>query len=319
VQLGRRRELQFTEPRCFTVRRQPLQPTGAPAPGHVLAPGTPLYEGGSLLAEPWQLTLYWVYCSSLTLQLPIRCCHSDVDGIYSSGFWPHAQPGCEMHPLNLSNNAGGVVQQVSGSNGAYTVTLSGSSYKGFLVQTNLGTFNSFPSGTKAKSCSTSAWTHSSSASKTSKTASLTVSTSGTATLTYLVVRLSHALTLSLNRVAHTHTLPLQTGEVRPLRLWTDGATYEGGSTGGGLLQVLGTLHRGDPRARRECYVAASSAATHQLHGTSARVIRDFKPLHPFHVIRMSEEGTAWSKVLKETDVLSPDRCGGKRQKGGVRA
>ena len=31
------------------------------------------------MLEPWQLTLYWVYCSSLTLQLPIRCATSDVE------------------------------------------------------------------------------------------------------------------------------------------------------------------------------------------------------------------------------------------------
>jgi hypothetical protein len=98
---------------------------------------------------------------------------------------------------------------VSGDAGAYTVTLSGSSYKGFLVQTNLGTFGAFPSGTKAKSCSTSAWTHNSGAGKTSKTASLTVSTSGTATLTYLVVRLPRSHPLSESR--GTHTLPFVGG------------------------------------------------------------------------------------------------------------
>jgi hypothetical protein len=70
---------------------------------------------------------------------------------------------------------------------------------------------------------------------------------------------------------------------------------------------------------------ASSAATHQLHGTSARVIGLLNHSILTHVMGwdtchgMGEEGTAWSKVLKETDVLSPDHCGGKRQKGGVRA
>jgi hypothetical protein len=103
--------------------------------------------------------------------------------------------------------------QVSGGDGAYTVTLSGSQpYKGFLVKTDLGTFSAFPTGTKAPDAlslltcpgavASQSWTHSSAQSGGSKTASLTVQESGTATLTYLVVRLSHFL-------SHTfrYTLP----------------------------------------------------------------------------------------------------------------
>jgi len=80
-----------------------------------------------------------------------------------------------------------VVEDVAGS---YTVTLSGSSsYKGFLIKTDVGTLGSFSANTKAKTgCGDSAWTHSTRLTGGSQTATLTVTASGKATFTWLVVR-----------------------------------------------------------------------------------------------------------------------------------
>eukprot|EP00241_Pyramimonas_parkeae_P006526 CAMPEP_0114238008 /NCGR_PEP_ID=MMETSP0058-20121206/7698_1 /TAXON_ID=36894 /ORGANISM="Pyramimonas parkeae, CCMP726" /LENGTH=337 /DNA_ID=CAMNT_0001350095 /DNA_START=73 /DNA_END=1083 /DNA_ORIENTATION=+ len=123
----------------------------------------------------------WVCCLILTIS------GNGVHG-YSSGASGCNRPG---HGSPGTGN-GGHTLQVNGaitSGNTVPVTLSGTStFKGFLVQTSAGAFSSRPMGTRSTACSASGWTHSSSASKSSVTADLTLPTNtNSITITWLVV------------------------------------------------------------------------------------------------------------------------------------
>ena len=101
---------------------------------------------------------------------------------YSSGAGGCAMPG---HGSSGSASTSITAPSSAAAGSTVTVTLSGSSFKGFLLKASGGaTFSSsLPSGTKAKTCSGySSVTHSSGMSKTSLSFSLVMPSSGTVQL-----------------------------------------------------------------------------------------------------------------------------------------